>query len=514
MVDDIKDNKLDNDLEADFPSFLRSDNPDNYDHDINHFLEEDKALDTSEIGTVPETGSTSSWNDGFADEDKHDTDALDLDLGLDAINPADDNFDLPELGGTEDEPWLQSQPQNEAELNPLPQLAENGNNDTPIENDSPIEEVAIEGAIDNETDTSADVLAEADESSVSEAMEEISAQASAEPVNEAVDNLSVDVVSTEPDLNEEDITANMDDTDKYSSTDDEVQPQPMDDSIEESITDSDDANIKFMNDEEDEGKSNSEVPNPEDYMSFDVPLEQLGHQSSNTPSAEIPESEFISDELPAHVHDIPQEPNIDEDTDEPYVEVIPGNYQMHPDEYMSYDLPEGQGFENNSSEDAALVDPLDENLASQDYTSDSTSVDETELTDDTASTTAVSQSEPKVSAVEQAEKETFKMFKWYSGSLNDNYYIFSSEEPSGEFIGTPEQNSIYVKIGTSAYGWNVSFENGTNMNLADVREFQLRNGCLPAQDGAITYGTTVLRFSNVERIVVGSIPEYFHYGYE
>ena len=50
------------------------------------------------------------------------------------------------------------------------------------------------------------------------------------------------------------------------------------------------------------------------------------------------------------------------------------------------------------------------------------------------------------------------------------------------------------------------------MNLADVREFQLRNGRLPAGGGTIMYGENTLRFSNVERIVVGSTPEYFHYG--
>ena len=48
MVDELEDKKSENDLEADFPSFLRSDNPDNYDHDINHFLEDD-AIDQTLI---------------------------------------------------------------------------------------------------------------------------------------------------------------------------------------------------------------------------------------------------------------------------------------------------------------------------------------------------------------------------------------------------------------------------------------------------------------------------------
>lgn len=96
--------------------------------------------------------------------------------------------------------------------------------------------------------------------------------------------------------------------------------------------------------------------------------------------------------------------------------------------------------------------------------------------------------------------------------MSDNYFKFSAEEASAEFNGNADQNSIYVNVGTSAYGWNVAFDNGINMNLADVREFQLRNGRLPAAGGTIMYGENALRFSNVERIVVGSIPEYFHYG--
>lgn len=63
--------------------------------------------------------------------------------------------------------------------------------------------------------------------------------------------------------------------------------------------------------------------------------------------------------------------------------------------------------------------------------------------------------------------------------MSDNYFKFSAEEASAEFNGNADQNSIYVNVGTSAYGWNVAFDNGINMNLADVREFQLRNGRLP-----------------------------------
>ena len=70
MVDDAKNNGAENELEADFPSFLRSDNPENYDNDINHFLEDDKMLDVEDIGVgaEPEPAKFSGWNDGFEEE--------------------------------------------------------------------------------------------------------------------------------------------------------------------------------------------------------------------------------------------------------------------------------------------------------------------------------------------------------------------------------------------------------------------------------------------------------------
>ena len=51
------------------------------------------------VGAEPEPAKFSGWNDGFEEEEKSE----DLDLGLES-----ENFDLPELGGTEDEPWLQN----------------------------------------------------------------------------------------------------------------------------------------------------------------------------------------------------------------------------------------------------------------------------------------------------------------------------------------------------------------------------------------------------------------------
>ena len=78
MVDEIENKNSDSDLEADFPSFLRSDNPENQEHDINHFLEDDTSAESQ--AEVPQT--LSSWNDGFDEADKADGSAdWDLDLG-------------------------------------------------------------------------------------------------------------------------------------------------------------------------------------------------------------------------------------------------------------------------------------------------------------------------------------------------------------------------------------------------------------------------------------------------
>ena len=50
------------------------------------------------------------------------------------------------------------------------------------------------------------------------------------------------------------------------------------------------------------------------------------------------------------------------------------------------------------------------------------------------------------------------------------------------------------------------------MNLRDVREYQIRNGALPAATGKIVFGQTELSFSNVEKIIVYERVRYFSYG--
>lgn len=119
---------------------------------------------------------------------------------------------------------------------------------------------------------------------------------------------------------------------------------------------------------------------------------------------------------------------------------------------------------------------------------------------------------PAAQSVKKTLQDNLKRIaKRYSGSLADNYGRYSAASLGGEFEATPERNSIYLKIGKSAYGWSVRFDNGLVMSMADVREYQLRNGKLPQPDGIIAYGNKQLLFRGCARIVIYQEAEYFSY---
>lgn len=119
---------------------------------------------------------------------------------------------------------------------------------------------------------------------------------------------------------------------------------------------------------------------------------------------------------------------------------------------------------------------------------------------------------PAVQSVKKNLQDNLKRIaKRYSGSLADNYGRYSAASLGGEFEATPERNSIYLKIGKSAYGWSVRFDNGLVMSMADIREYQLRNGKLPQPDGIIAYGNKQLLFRGCARIVIYQEAEYFSY---
>lgn len=102
--------------------------------------------------------------------------------------------------------------------------------------------------------------------------------------------------------------------------------------------------------------------------------------------------------------------------------------------------------------------------------------------------------------------------RWYSGTSEDKIFTLSKGFESGEFVADEECQTIHVNVGYDTYGWEVQFSNGVVMNLRDVREYQIRNGKLPSENGRIIFGNSELSFSAVQRIVVYETVKYFSYG--
>lgn len=101
---------------------------------------------------------------------------------------------------------------------------------------------------------------------------------------------------------------------------------------------------------------------------------------------------------------------------------------------------------------------------------------------------------------------------WYSGSSDDKMFEFGKEMESSRVVADEECSTIHVNVGYDTYGWSVQFDDGLVMNLRDVREYQVRNGCLPAANGKIVYGKKILDFTGIKRIVVYERVRYFSYG--
>lgn len=247
------------------------------------------------------------------------------------------------------------------------------------------------------------------------------------------------------------------------------------------------------------------------------------------------------------------EAKVEEGTDInlPQSSLKPAPEDLNPDDYLSFDVPEptqrqfGSFEQASASEDPIINEGEAVEWSEENIVDSSPRLSENEITDwsdtafqntDATETVAFAEpeaafaevadfedeatidvdddiTEPKIDSRELHEKEQINMLKWYSGRRDDKYFEFSATDSSGEFIANQEINSIHINIGKSAYGWNVTFENGLNMNLADVREYQIRNGRLPSSSGSISYGSVLLQFYNVERIVIYRAPEYFHYGF-
>ena len=102
--------------------------------------------------------------------------------------------------------------------------------------------------------------------------------------------------------------------------------------------------------------------------------------------------------------------------------------------------------------------------------------------------------------------------KWYDNTKNYKAYEIAKNFTSGSFAGSEDCDTIHINVGFDTYGWLVVLADGITMSLHDVKEYQLRQGCLPFASGRITYGSSVLDFDKVKRIVVYETVKYFSYG--
>ena len=87
-------------------------------------------------------------------------------------------------------------------------------------------------------------------------------------------------------------------------------------------------------------------------------------------------------------------------------------------------------------------------------------------------------------------------------------FVFTAE--SG--VVATDEAVILVKTGYSLYGWNVVFNSGLTMSLADVRTYQTKHDALPESDGQITYKAARLDFTGATKIKVFEKPSYCGYG--
>ena len=113
--------------------------------------------------------------------------------------------------------------------------------------------------------------------------------------------------------------------------------------------------------------------------------------------------------------------------------------------------------------------------------------------------------------VEVDNFEDIGYVKWYSGNSSDLVFEIDKSSLSQEIVGTDECSTIHVNIGLSSYGWRIQFDNDIVMSIDDVREYQLRNGCLPSTNGNIIHGDNQIKFTNINKITIYRSVRYFTY---
>ena len=95
---------------------------------------------------------------------------------------------------------------------------------------------------------------------------------------------------------------------------------------------------------------------------------------------------------------------------------------------------------------------------------------------------------------------------------NPKAFVYTQAQAAAAEQSETQNEIIVIKTGYNLYGWNVTFENGTTMSLADVRSYQSKHHSLPDKNGVISYGKSTLRFTGADRIIAYEKPSYCAYG--
>ena len=185
---------------------------------------------------------------------------------------------------------------------------------------------------------------------------------------------------------------------------------------------------------------------------------------------------------------------------------------MHDDEVSSFETPVSEDVEpeNVQTEDETTDSYVDEDVVEKPIESNveqekRVGFDYEQGTADVGATSLGSQQ------TVYDLQETDGYAKWYSGNYDDGAFEVDRQSVSGVLNGDDAHRTIHVSVGYGTYGWQVEFANGVVMNLRDVREYQLKNGKLPAEDGAIVYGDMRIEFHYIEKITLYESIRYFTY---
>ncbi len=112
---------------------------------------------------------------------------------------------------------------------------------------------------------------------------------------------------------------------------------------------------------------------------------------------------------------------------------------------------------------------------------------------------------------EQPEGEHFYPENMIISPVKDSAFYLDETQESQALEGTMERSVIVVQTDAKAYGWHVAFENGIDMNLLDVCEYQRRNHYLPDAAGMIYFGDKEFSFSKITQIQMYTKTRYAGY---